>query len=184
MTAPPVQQAYSGTTAVMEYAASWLLARCKKHAGLAAMLTMMNNACLGVATQGIGVAEAATHRATCAMTANKAKLNSALLPEHADAPHAGVDRLITARAILLANAVAIDMSNATGDADGKRGQVMTRSSKAFGTDIGAEIVDGHPDPTAAWASSMKTGVSALRPRRPRHHNLRGQRHPPWTRGAQ
>jgi hypothetical protein len=129
----------------MEYAGAkgWLVG--EKHAGLAAMFTMMNNARLGVATQGIGVAEAAyQHALAYAMDRKQGKAGgTGTIAEHADVRRMLASMkadIFTARAISLANAVAIDMSNATGDAGWKaRAALLTPISKAFGTDIGVEI---------------------------------------------
>ena len=136
---------HGSPTAVMEYAGAkgWLVG--EKHAGLAAMFTMMNNARLGVATQGIGVAEAAyQHALAYAMDRKQGKAGgTGTIAEHADVRRMLASMkadIFTARAISLANAVAIDMSNATGDAGWKaRAALLTPISKAFGTDIGVEI---------------------------------------------
>ncbi len=136
---------HGSPTAVMEYAGAkgWLVG--EKHAGLAAMFTMMNNARLGVATQGIGVAEAAyQHALAYAMDRKQGKAGgTGTIAEHADVRRMLASMkadIFTARAISLANAVAIDMSNATGDAGWKaRTALLTPISKAFGTDIGVEI---------------------------------------------
>jgi hypothetical protein len=136
---------HGSPTAVMEYAGAkgWLVG--EKHAGLAAMFTMMNNARLGVATQGIGVAEAAyQHALAYAMDRKQGKAGgTGTIAEHADVRRMLASMkadIFTARAISLANAIAIDMSNATGDAAWKaRAALLTPISKAFGTDIGVEI---------------------------------------------
>ena len=136
---------HGSPTAVMEYtgAKGWLVG--EKHAGLTAMFTMMNNARLGVATQGIGVAEAAyQHALAYAMDRKQGKAGgTGTIVEHADVRRMLASMkadIFTARAISLANAVAIDMSNATGDTAWKaRAALLTPISKAFGTDIGVEI---------------------------------------------
>ncbi|MDE0968205.1 MAG: acyl-CoA dehydrogenase [Octadecabacter sp.] len=136
---------HGSPTAVMEYtgAKGWLVG--KKHSGLTAMFTMMNNARLGVATQGIGVAEAAyQHALAYALDRKQGKAGgTGTIAEHADVRRMLASMkadIFTARAISLANAVAIDMSNATGDAAWKaRAALLTPISKAFGTDIGVEI---------------------------------------------
>lgn len=136
---------HGSPTAVMEYAGAkgWLVGA--PHAGLAAMFTMMNNARLGVATQGIGVAEAAyQHALAYAMDRKQGRaVGTGTIVEHAD-----VRRMLAsmkadtfaARAISMANAVAIDMSTATGDASWEaRAALLTPISKAFGTDVGVEV---------------------------------------------
>ncbi|AGI65946.1 acyl-CoA dehydrogenase [Octadecabacter antarcticus 307] len=136
---------HGSPTAVMEYAGAkgWLVG--EKHAGMAAMFTMMNNARLGVATQGIGVAEAAyQHALAYAMDRKQGKAGgTGTIAEHADVRRMLASMkadIFAARAISLANAVAIDMANATGDgAWTARAALLTPISKAFGTDIGVEI---------------------------------------------
>ena len=133
---------HGSPTAVMEYsgATGWLVG--KEHGGMAAMFTMMNNARLGVAVQGVGVAEAALqHALTYAQDRKQGKAPGAgAIIEHAD-----VRRMLTtmkadtyaARAITLMNAVAIDMAQATSDAEWKaRAAFLTPISKAFGSDVG------------------------------------------------
>jgi alkylation response protein AidB-like acyl-CoA dehydrogenase len=136
---------HGSPTAVMEYenATGWLVG--EPHAGLAAMFTMMNNARLGVATQGIGVAEAAYQHALAYATERKQGKagGTGTIAEHADVRRMLASMkadVFTARAISLANAVAIDMASATGDdAWNARAALLTPISKAFGTDIGVEV---------------------------------------------
>jgi len=135
---------HGSPTAVMEYsgATGWLVG--PEHGGMAAMFTMMNNARLGVGTQGIGVAEGALqHALAYAQERKQGKApGSGTIVEHAD-----VRRMLTtmkadtyaARAIALMNAVAIDMAMATDDAGWKaRAAFLTPIGKAFGTDVGME----------------------------------------------
>ena len=136
---------HGSPTAVMDYdrATGWLVG--EPHAGLTAMFTMMNNARLGVATQGIGVAEAAyQHALAYAMDRKQGKAGgTGTIFEHADVRRMLASMkadVFAARAISLANAVAIDMANATGDdAWNARAALLTPISKAFGTDIGVEV---------------------------------------------
>ena len=136
---------HGSPTAVMEYdgAKGWLVGA--EHGGMAAMFTMMNNARVGVATQGIGVAEAAyQHALAYAMDRKQGRAGgTGTIVEHAD-----VRRMLAsmkadtfaARAITMANAVAIDMSTATNDpAWDARAALLTPISKAFGTDVGVEV---------------------------------------------
>ncbi|MEO1638026.1 MAG: acyl-CoA dehydrogenase [Pseudomonadota bacterium] len=136
---------HGSPTAVMEYAGAkgWLVGR--EHGGMAAMFTMMNNARLGVAVQGVGVAEAALqHALAYAQDRKQGRAGgSGTIIEHAD-----VRRMLTtmkaetyaARAISLMNAVAIDMATATDDAGwDARAAFLTPISKAFCTDIGCEV---------------------------------------------
>ena len=136
---------HGSPTAVMEYdgATGWLVG--EPHTGMKAMFTMMNNARLGVGTQGIGVAEAAYQHALSYATDRKQGRvgGTGTIAEHADVRRMLASMkadVFTARAIALANAVAIDMANATGDAAWKaRAALLTPISKAFGTDIGVEV---------------------------------------------
>ncbi len=136
---------HGSPTAVMDYdrATGWLVGQ--EHGGMAAMFTMMNNARVGVATQGIGVAEAAyQHALAYAMDRKQGRADgTGTIVEHAD-----VRRMLAsmkadtfaARAIAMANAVAIDMATATQDpAWDARAALLTPISKAFGTDIGMEV---------------------------------------------
>ncbi|MFA8441033.1 acyl-CoA dehydrogenase [Yoonia sp.] len=136
---------HGSPTAVMEYsgATGWLVGHA--HGGMAAMFTMMNNARLGVGTQGVGIAEAALQQAAAYAhdrKQGKAPGTGAII-EHAD-----VRRMLAsmkadtyaARAITLMNAVAIDMALATGDAGWQaRAAFLTPISKAFCTDVGCEV---------------------------------------------
>nr|WP_239479789.1 acyl-CoA dehydrogenase [Actibacterium sp. 188UL27-1] len=138
---------HGSPTAVMQYdaATGWLVG--EPHAGMAAMFTMMNNARLGVGVQGIGVAEGAyQHALAYAADRKQGKASgSGAIIEHAD-----VRRMLTtmkaetyaARAIALTNAVAIDMSHATGQADWKsRAALLTPITKAYGTEVGMEVAN-------------------------------------------
>jgi len=133
---------HASPTAEMQYdgATGWLVG--EAHGGMAAMFTMMNNARVGVATQGIGVAEAAYQHALSYAMERKQGGTGAIVD------HADVRRMLAsmkadtfaARAITLANAVALDMASATGDAGWRaRAALLTPISKAFGTDVGVEV---------------------------------------------
>ena len=137
---------HGSPTAVMQYDAAqgWLVGEPNK--GMAAMFTMMNNARLGVGTQGIGIAEAATQAALTYATERKQGKtphgNTAIID------HADVRRMLAhmqaetfaARAIALSCAVAIDMARATDLPDWQaRAALLTPIAKAYGTDIGCEV---------------------------------------------
>lgn len=137
---------HGSPTCVMSFegAKGWLIGA--PHDGMRAMFTMMNNARLGVAIQGIGVAEGAYQRALS--YANERKQGRT--PEGTIIGHADVRRMLAtmkaetfaARAIGLSLAVAIDMSNATGDADwASRAAFFTPIAKAFGTDTGIDVAN-------------------------------------------
>ncbi|NDR57782.1 acyl-CoA dehydrogenase [Aliiruegeria sabulilitoris] len=136
---------HGSPTCVMEFdgAKGWLVG--EEHGGMAAMFTMMNNARLGVAAQGIGIAEAATQKAIeYALERKQGRVGgTGMIIEYPD-----VRRMLmtmkaetfAARAIALANAVAIDMSHATGDEEWTaRAALLTPISKAHGTDTGHEV---------------------------------------------
>ncbi|MEM9524528.1 MAG: acyl-CoA dehydrogenase [Pseudomonadota bacterium] len=137
---------HGSPTAVMQYdgARGWLVGA--EHGGMAAMFTMMNNARLGVGLQGVGVAEGAYQHAL-AHALNRKQGRTPIEGMGAIVDHADVRRMLmtmkadifAARSIALANAVAIDMGNATGDAGWRsRAAFLTPIAKAFGTDIGIE----------------------------------------------
>jgi alkylation response protein AidB-like acyl-CoA dehydrogenase len=137
---------HGSPTCVMSFegATGWLIG--EPHDGMRAMFTMMNNARLGVAIQGIGVAEGAYQHALS--YANERKQGRT--PEGTIIGHADVRRMLAtmkaetfaARAIGLSLAVAIDMSNATGDADwASRAAFFTPIAKAFGTDTGIDVAN-------------------------------------------
>ncbi|WP_299888941.1 acyl-CoA dehydrogenase [uncultured Ruegeria sp.] len=137
---------HGSPTCVMQYdgATGWLVG--KENGGMAAMFTMMNNARLGVGGQGVGAAEGAyQHAMTYALERKQGKTPSGTIIDHAD-----VRRMLTemradvfaARAIMLANAAAIDMAHATGDADwAARAALLTPIGKAFGTQTGMRVAE-------------------------------------------
>jgi hypothetical protein len=138
---------HGSPTCVMQYdgAKGWLVG--EAHKGMAAMFTMMNNARLAVAVQGVGLAEAALQHAL----AYAADRHQGATPLSTDGPildHADVRRMLAtmraevfaARAIALSCAVAVDMATATGSADWQaRAAFLTPIAKAHGTDIGCEV---------------------------------------------
>jgi acyl-CoA dehydrogenase len=138
---------HGSPTCVMEFtgAKGWLVG--KPHKGMAAMFTMMNNARLSVAAQGVGVAEAALQHAL-AYAADRRQGATPLAKDGAIIDHADVRRMLAvmraevfaARSIALSCAVAIDMASATGSADWQaRAAFLTPIAKAHGTDIGCEV---------------------------------------------
>jgi acyl-CoA dehydrogenase len=132
---------HGSPTAVMDYvgATGWLVG--PEHGGLAAMFTMMNNARLGVAMQGIGLAEAAC-QAAARYAVDRVQGTGPIIG------HADVRRMLgrmradilAARSIALTCAVAIDMAKATGAAHWQaRAALLTPIAKAFGTDTGHDV---------------------------------------------
>ncbi len=137
---------HGSPTAVMAYdrAVGWLIGAPSQ--GMAAMFTMMNNARLGVAGQGIGIAEAAT-QAACDFAATR-RQGRTPKGDTAIIDHADVRRMLgkmraetfAARAIAVCCAAAQDMARATGAPHwAERAALLTPIAKAFGTDIGAEV---------------------------------------------
>jgi acyl-CoA dehydrogenase len=138
---------HGSPTCVMQFdgATGWLVG--EPHKGMAAMFTMMNNARLSVAVQGVGVAEAAMQHAL-AYAADRKQGATPLSEAGAIIEHADVRRMLAtmraeifaARSIALTCAVATDMATATESAEWRaRAAFLTPIAKAFGTDIGCEV---------------------------------------------
>jgi hypothetical protein len=135
---------HGSPTCVMQFdgAKGWLVG--KEHGGMAAMFTMMNNARLGVGGQGVGAAEGAyQHALAYALERKQGKTPSGTIIDHADVRRMLMSMradTLAARAIMLANAAAIDMANATGDADWmSRAALLTPIGKVFGTETGMRV---------------------------------------------
>jgi alkylation response protein AidB-like acyl-CoA dehydrogenase len=135
---------HGSPTCVMQFegATGWLVG--EPNRGMATMFTMMNNARLGVAVQGVGVAEAALQHALG--HAQDRKQGETPVPgQGAIIDHADVRRMLAtmraevfaARAIALSCAVATDMAVATGRSEwAARAALLTPIAKAFGTEVG------------------------------------------------
>ena len=141
---------HGSPTAVMQYdsAQGWMIG--PEHGGMAAMFTMMNNARLGVGVQGIGQAEGSYQHALAYALDRKQGRAMVAGGTGTILDHADVRRMLStmkaetyaARAIALANAVAIDMTNATGDAEWRtRAALLTPITKAYGTDTGIAVAE-------------------------------------------
>ena len=137
---------HGSPTAVMQFdgATGWIVG--EPHGGMKAMFTMMNNARLGVATQGVGIAEAATQVALA--YAEERRQGRTPLGAGGIVDHADVRRMLAtmkamtfaARGIVLDCALAIDMAHATGAEDWvARAAFLTPIAKAFATDVGCEV---------------------------------------------
>jgi hypothetical protein len=129
----------------MDYAGAkgWLVG--EKHGGMKAMFTMMNNARLGVATQGVSQAEAAFQKAL-AYTLER-KQGKPPVGETIEG-HADVRRMMmtmraetfAARAIMLSCAVAADLASATGTPQAAaRVAFLTPITKTWATEIGMRV---------------------------------------------
>ncbi len=141
---------HGSPTAVMEFdgATGWLVG--PEHGGMAAMFTMMNNARLGVGVQGVGVAEGAYQHALAYAQERKQGRTpvdggSGTIIDHADVRRMLITmkaEVFAARAIALSCAVAIDMSNVTGEKDWlARAAFLTPIAKAFGTETGIRVAE-------------------------------------------
>src|SRR5262249_59379283 len=130
----------------------------EENRGMACMFTMMNEARLAVALQGVAVAETATQQATAYARERRqghaigrapgtAATASAPIIEHVDVRRMlmtmhGLTR--AARAICYATAVALDRSARAADEKTRsaahvRASLLTPVAKAFATDIGSEV---------------------------------------------
>ncbi len=166
---------HGSPTCVMSYegATGWLIGQA--HDGMRAMFTMMNNARLGVAMQGIGVAEAAyQHALAYAETRRQGRSETGTILGHADVRRMLATMkadLFTARAIALDCAVSIDLARATGAADWRaRAALLTPVAKAFGTDTGIAVAEmgvqvhggmGYVEETGAAQYARDVRVTAI-----------------------
>jgi len=141
---------HGSPTAIMAFegATGWLVG--EPHAGMKAMFTMMNNARLGVGTEGLGVAEAAYQKALEFSLERKQGRVPVEGGPGTIADHADVRRMLlqmkaltaSARAIILDTAISIDLAKAEGNVDmAARAAFLTPIAKAFGTDTGSEVAD-------------------------------------------
>ncbi len=137
---------HGSPTAVMDYAGAtgWLIGA--PHKGMAAMFTMMNNARLGVAAEGLGVAEAAFQHAVNFATERKQGKTpggDSPISEHADVRRMLMgmkSQTAAARAICYATAVAGDLARAGSDENwAARCAFLTPIAKTFCTDTGIEV---------------------------------------------
>ncbi|GAC1571695.1 MAG: acyl-CoA dehydrogenase [Sphingomicrobium sp.] len=119
-------------------ATGWLIG--EERAGMKAMFTMMNNARLNVALQGVGIAERATQRAV-EYALERRQLGKAI------ADHPDVRRMLLRMRALTNAARALTYyafgqldRKAKGDAEaGSRAEVLTPLAKAWCTDVGCEV---------------------------------------------
>jgi alkylation response protein AidB-like acyl-CoA dehydrogenase len=125
----------------------------EENRGMACMFTMMNQARLSVALQGVAIAERATQQALA--YARERKQGRASGAQSGSSPiiaHPDVKRMLltmraltrAARAICYATAVAIDRAQRSPDeaarkAAHERASLLTPVAKAFSTDIGTEV---------------------------------------------
>jgi acyl-CoA dehydrogenase len=153
-------------------AIGWLIG--EENKGLACMFTMMNNARIAVAIQGVAVAEAAYQQALA--YANDRRQGKA--PEYAGegmAPivhHPDVKRTLltmkaltqAARSISFSCAHAIDMGKSGSDDAGHwqdRAGLLTPVAKAFSTDIGVDVTSMGVQVHGGMGFIEETGAAAL-----------------------
>ncbi len=125
----------------------------EENRGMACMFTMMNQARLSVALQGVAIAERATQQALA--FARERKQGRATGVESGSSPiiaHPDVKRMLltmraltrAARALCYATAVALDRAQRSPDEAARkaahdRASLLTPVAKAFSTDIGSEV---------------------------------------------
>jgi alkylation response protein AidB-like acyl-CoA dehydrogenase len=133
-------------------ATGWLVG--EENRGLACMFTMMNNARLGVALQGVAIADRAYQQALSfardrrqgKAPGSKAAGMSPII-EHPDVKRMLLDmrtKTAAARAISYATAAALDRAHRLEDPEARRAaheeaSLLTPVAKAFATDIGIEV---------------------------------------------
>jgi hypothetical protein len=133
---------HGSPTAVMQFdgAKGWLVG--EEHKGMAAMFTMMNNARLGVASQGVGIAEAAYQKA---LDYAKERQQFGPIVNHADVRRMLIGMkadTFAARSIVMSCAIALDMATATGTPEWKaRAALLTPIAKSFATEVGIDVAE-------------------------------------------
>ncbi len=140
---------HGSPTAVMGFngATGWMIG--EENRGLNAMFTMMNNARLGVGTEGLGAGEGAYQQALAYAQERRqgrsplGEAGTGAIIDHADVRRMLMNmraELYAARAIILATAMASDMARATGDAAWQaRCALLTPIAKAHGTATGHRV---------------------------------------------
>jgi len=140
---------HGSPTCVMQYdgATGWLIGA--ENRGMAAMFTMMNNARLGVAVQGVSIADAAT-QAAVAYAGDRRQGRSMVeggtgtILDHADVRRMLMEmkaETFAARALALDLAVSIDLGHAGDAAQAARAAVLTPIAKAYCTEMGIKVAN-------------------------------------------
>jgi len=125
----------------------------EENRGMACMFTMMNQARLAVALQGVAIAERSTQQALAyARDRKQGRTSKAAEGSSPIIAHPDVRRMLlsmraqtrAARAICYATAVAIDRAHLNADEDSRqaaheRASLLTPVAKAFATDVGVEV---------------------------------------------
>jgi acyl-CoA dehydrogenase len=125
----------------------------EENRGMACMFTMMNQARLAVALQGVAIAERSTQQALAyARDRKQGRASKAAEGSSPIIAHPDVRRMLlsmraqtrAARAICYATAVAIDRAHLGADEDSRqvandRASLLTPVAKAFATDVGVDV---------------------------------------------
>ena len=161
---------HASPTCVMSYgdhggATGWLVGG--EMAGMRAMFTMMNNARLNVALQGVGVAEAATQRAVAYALERKQGKRGADVAVIAD--HPDVRRMLLRMRALATGARSLTYyafaqadRGRCGDREAAlRADVLTPLAKAWATDIGCEVASLGIQVHGGMGYIEETGVAQL-----------------------
>ncbi|OAN76543.1 acyl-CoA dehydrogenase [Jannaschia sp. EhC01] len=140
---------HGSPTCVMQYdgAQGWLIG--EENKGMAAMFTMMNNARLGVAVQGLSVAEGAYQHALAFALERKQGRSpieggTGTIIDHADVRRMLMDmkaEIFAARAMTLDLAVTLDLAKAGDAAAQARAAFLTPIAKAYGTEVGIKVAN-------------------------------------------
>tara|TARA_B100000925_G_scaffold32121_1_gene21320 strand:+ start:4615 stop:6327 length:1713 start_codon:yes stop_codon:yes gene_type:complete len=163
---------HGSPTAVLEYQDSkaWLIGQENK--GMMAMFTMMNNARLGVAVQGLSQSELATQKSIefaknrkQGRNLNNAKDISTPIINHADVRrNLLIMKSLTfiSRALCFDTALAIDLSKITNDPFLERkASFLTPIAKSFCTEMGSKIADLAIQIHGGMGYIEETGISQI-----------------------
>ena len=163
---------HGSPTAILEYqnAKAWLIG--EENNGMMAMFTMMNNARLGVAVQGLSQCELATQKAL-EFAKNRNQGRNPNNPEDLSTPiinHADVRRNLLimksmtfiSRALCFDTAIAIDLSKTENDKYLKRkASFLTPIAKSFCTEIGSKVADLAIQIHGGMGYIEETGISQV-----------------------
>jgi hypothetical protein len=156
----------------------------EENRGMACMFTMMNQARLAVALQGVAIAERSTQQALAyARDRKQGRASKAAEGSSPIIAHPDVRRMLlsmraqtrAARAICYATAVAIDRAHLGADEDSRqvandRASLLTPVAKAFATDVGVEVSSlgvqvhggmGYIEETIAQIYEGTNGIQAI-----------------------
>ena len=163
---------HGSPTAVLEYqnAKAWLIG--EENKGMMAMFTMMNNARLGVAVQGLSQSELATQKAIDfaknrhqGRNLNNTKDHSTPIINHADVRrNLLIMKSLTfiSRALCFDTALTIDLSKKTNDSFLKRkASFLTPIAKSFCTEMGSKVADLAIQVHGGMGYIEETGISQV-----------------------